>query len=165
MISISMQMPCKMPPHAPPEECPSPWGGRGEHVCRSSKPAGGQKQSGVSFTKHPPFFMPRSQPVPPRIARKPAGHVPVSHHDTLDGLHGSGPVAEDGARGKGKAGQGKQQGGMGKMWLSEQQVARREEVEEGTSADDQAPVPRPSTAALWQRPLAEGGAGVTPRWG
>lgn len=154
VISISTQIPCKTPSSPLPQgNIPCP--GEGEASTSETAPSLREVRSEAkgNFTKQPPFSMPL---VPPITLNKAAGYVPISHHHTLDGLHGSGAVAEDGARGRGSSGRGKEPGGMGKLRVSDQQVASREEVEEGTSLDDHPAVPPPL------HPAAEG---VTSRWG
>lgn len=49
------------------------------------------------------------------LPEKRRGYIPISHHDTLDGLHVLRPVVEDSAWGKGKSGQGKQPADTGKF--------------------------------------------------
>lgn len=132
-----LQMPFKMHSSTPfPEEGPLPWGEKGERERERSLQEVRSKAGEFSPSSHL-LSCPLSPPLPPCIHSKPAGYLPISHHDTLDGLHGSGPVEEDSAWGKGKSGQGKQQGETGKfgyqpLRCSERQVAGREEVEEGT---------------------------------
>lgn len=143
-----LQMPFKMPSSTPsPEEGPLPQGGKSkrerEHNLQEVRREAGE----VSPSSHL-LSCPLSPPIPPHVHSKPAGYLPVSHHDTLDGLHVSGPVAEDSARGKRKSDQGKQRGETGKFGYqpqccSERQVAGSEEVEEGTLLNDHPPVPPP----------------------
>jgi len=143
-----LQMSFKMPSSTPsPEEGPLPWGGKSEQERERSLQEVRSKAGEVSPSSHL-LSCPLSPPLPPNIHNKPVGYLPVSHHDTLDGLHVSGPVAEESTLGKGKSGQGKQRGETGKsgcqpLCCSERQVAGRKEVEEGTLLDDHPPVPPP----------------------
>lgn len=138
-----LQMPFKMASSTPyPEEGPVPWGGKSERK-REHNPQEVRSKAGEVSPSNHLLSCPLSLPLPPRIPSKPAGYLPVSHHDTLDGLHVSGPTAEDSAGGKGKSGQGKESTGKfgyQPLCCSEQQVAGREEVEEGTSLNDHPPV-------------------------
>lgn len=128
MISISMQVPFKMPSSTLPKGMSLASGGRSERVCSSSNPAGGQKQSGESSTKHPPFPVP-GEPVRPRSPSEPAGTYPSPTTTHLMACMALDPWRRE-VRPRQTA------GWDGQVWLSGQQVARREEVEEGTSVDD-----------------------------
>lgn len=149
--------------HAPQRNVPCPGeGGASMSAVAASLQEVRSKAREVSPSSHL-FSCPWSQPVPPRTHSKPTGYVPISHHDTLDGLHGSGPVAEDGARGKGKSGQGKQQGGMGKCGYQNSRLQGGRKWKRELHPPVPPPLHRRGSAVA--EAVGEGGAGVTSWWG
>lgn len=157
----SVQMPCECPlPRSPRGMSLAP-GREEEHVCSSSKAAGGQKPSGAVSPACPTLCARSglSRPAPPQTP----GYVPVSHHHTLDGLHGSGPVARTVPEAKGSQAKANSREGWANVGINSRLQGGRKWKRELLSAITLGSL-RPSTAAaaLWQRPLPEGGAALTP---